>query len=190
MKINAMNNTFLAPRIKSLPKGLIYKVPKNDIYHLIETKTGNLVGKMYAFPVKNGIKGVYDLSQDSNVFRVYSLKVPYEHCRQGWGSYFMQFAKTESYRRNCEGRLYLVSYNSECSPHIFYKKLGLKAVKKSMDVRLDEYIKKGYSPAWLPAEEMYLPLEDKKSLKNECFLGFKGFVHKLKEIFKIDFVRN
>ena len=69
-------------------------------------------------------------------------------------------------------------------------KLGCRIYTGLGMVILDEYIKKGYSPAWLPAEEMYLPLEDKKSLKNECFLWFKGFAHKLKEIFKIDFVRN
>ena len=188
--ISALNSALIAPRIKPLPKGLIYRVPKSDIYHLIETRTGELVGKMVAFPITNGLKQIYDVPQESKVFRVYSLKIDPLRRNEKWGSYFMQFAKNESNRQECDGRLYLVAYNSEYAPHVFYKKQGLKAVDKRMDQKLNEFIKKNENPIWLPSSEMYLPIEEKeKEIKCISSLKQNSFIKDLKNFFKNIFIK-
>lgn len=174
--ISALNSALITPRVKPFPKGLIYKVPQNDIYHLIETRTGELVGKMVAFPITNGLKQIYDIPQESKIFRVYSLKIDPLRRNEKWGSYFMQFAKNESNRLECDGRLYLVAYNSEYAPHVFYKKQGLKAVDKRMDRKLDKFIKNNENPIWLPASEMYLPLEKENERKSISSLKQNSFI--------------
>ena len=99
--------TSLIPRTCILPKGLIYNEPKTNFYRLINTKTGKAVGEMLAFPEENSNRKIYDIAGEKKVFRIYSLEIDFSERRKGWGEYFMNFAKQESYKRGCEGRLFL-----------------------------------------------------------------------------------
>ena len=136
----------LTPRLKQFPKGLIYKVPNRSSYRLVDSKTGNLVGKMQAFPVDGYIYSYYNLNRDEKIFRIYSLDIEENEQNKGWGKYFIDFAKKESYRQGCEGRCNLVAYNPWKSPHIFYKKQGFITPEKGFNKTLDEYIEKKESP--------------------------------------------
>ena len=90
--ISTMNKTLLTPRIKALPKGLIYNAPKSDSYKLIDLKKKKVVGEMIAFPEKNSIRRIYDIPEEKNVFRIYSLEINYSAQRKGWGKFFINFA--------------------------------------------------------------------------------------------------
>ena len=178
--IKPVCQTLLTPKVNRIPRGLIYRVPTEDIYNLVETKTGRFIGKMCAFVVDNK-NNIYDVSVDAKTYRVYSLEIEESEQNKGWGTYFMDFAKRQSYREGCEGRLYLVAYNSISVPQIFYKKQGLLAVDKSVDKKLDNCIKNHICPMWHAACEMYLPLnkpvEKQKVVEKQSFWGFiKSFL--------------
>ena len=158
--IQTITKTNLTPKIKSFPKGLIYRVPRTDFYKLIETKSGAIVGDMLAYPELNSVRNIYNVSAEKKVFKIYSLDINFFQQRKGWGEYFMNFAKQESYKQGCEGRLYLVAYNPFTSPHVFYKKQGLVARDKRINERLNSCIKKRDFFSGYPACEMYLPFDN------------------------------
>ena len=178
-----MNKTLLTPRIKALPKGLIYNAPKSDSYKLIDLKKKKVVGEMIAFPEKNSIRRIYDIPEEKNVFRIYSLEINYSAQRKGWGKFFINFAKKESYKTNCEGRLSLVAYNPFASPHLFYKKQGLKAKDKRIDDRLNSSLKKNQLWNGYPPCEMYLPVENNDKIVNP--IKKNSLWNKIKSFFKL-----
>ena len=163
--IQSISKSILIPKPKSFPRGLIYNVPKSNFYRLIDSKKGIIVGEMLAYPESNSVKNIYDAAPEKNVFRIYSLEINFSQQRMGWGKYFIDFAKKESYKQGCEGRLYLVAYNPYASPHVFYKKQGLVARDKRIDHSLNACIKGKEYCSGYPACEMYLPLD--KVSKNQ-----------------------
>ena len=187
--IKPINQTLLTPRVKELPKSLIYKVPTIGCYRMFETKTGNYLGEMRAFTEKN-IRKIYDMDEDSQIYRVYSLKIKSSERHKGWGTCFMNFAKRQSYRTGCEGRMFLIAYNPLRAPQIFYKKLGFAAVDKSVDKVLDNCIKTNVQPLSHPACMMYMPLEkvqeEQKEQKEVNKTNFWGRVKRFLGIKKIN----
>ena len=155
-----MNSLFLNTKpLKNIPKGLIYRIPKTNVYKLADVRNCRYVGKMIAG--KKAANEFYDINPlTNNTLHIYSLEIRDKF--QGWGSCMINFAKQESYNRKCGGRISLVAYNTELSPHVFYKKLGFVSKDNDMNKYLDKCISKGYNPTYLPAEKMFLPVKNKK----------------------------
>ncbi len=158
----------LISKPKPLPKGLIYNPPHTDFYHLISLKSKKIVGEMLAFPKENDRFLYTDKKPDDLVFQIQSLKIIPEEQHNGWGKFLMDFAKRESFKQNCEGRLALVAYNYERSPHAFYKKQGLVTKDSKTNHILDEYVENHWIPFHWDAMPMFLPEENigKFSVKN------------------------
>ena len=74
----------------------------------------------------------------------------------------MDFAKRESFRRGCEGRTFLVAYEYERPPQLFYKKQGFEAVDDFNEKILNEYARVNIKPQYLKAMDMYLPVAHSK----------------------------
>ncbi len=175
--LNSINKSILTPRITSLPKGLIYKFAEDDVYRLIETKTGNLIGEMIATPEKYEYQKIYRMLPSEKIFRIHLFEIKGFYRRMKWGCYFFNFAKNESYKQGCEGRLSLNAYNPTSPPQIFYKKQGLVAVDKKVDKSLDLYLKNGYGVIDTSPCEMFLPIDTKKNSKD--------FIKDLKKFFRL-----
>ena len=146
----------------------------SDTYCLAETKTGKMIGRMCAFPVDNN-KRIYNIPENAKNYRIYSLEIKESERKKGWGTYFMNFAKKQSYNEGCEGRLYLVAYNSVRAPHCFYKKQGLVAIDKMVDKKLSNCTTQHINSMWRPPCDMYLPLDktiiEQKAVKNKSFIS-------------------
>lgn len=156
--MNKLQNSILyTTPLKNIPKGLIYKGPKNNAYHLVNTETGEYVGKMYAYTRDCTNSAYYSVEPNGKTFHIYSFEI-YDQLK-GWGKYLADFAKKESYKQGCKGRTSLVAFNSEKSPHVFWKKQGFVTKNKKTNELLDHYIKTGVSPCYMPAEDMFLPIE-------------------------------
>ena len=166
--IKPINKSIFVKTPRTMPKGLIYNHPKSDKYILIETKTRQIIGDMVALNVKSDEfeTNFYKIGSDKNIFYINSLDIVYWKRNQGWGKYLIDFAKHESYRQGCEGRTFLVAYNYDRPPHLFYKKQGFNAVDKEVDATLDECLEQGISPHRCGAVEMYLPIEATNKTKN------------------------
>lgn len=142
----------------TLPRGLIYHSPNSRFYNLLDVKNNNFVGYMIAFPQNCTKSSLYfNVEPNAEAFRVYKLKI-FEK-RKGWGTYLMDFAKRESYKQGCKGRLSLVAYNSQKPPHVFYKKIGLVTKSARQNQILDEYIANGIEPRYLDAMDMFVPIK-------------------------------
>jgi len=154
-----LQNTMLyAKPLKNIPKGLIYQSPKSETYYLASTETGKCVGRMYAYAKDCTNSAFYEVEPNGKTFHIYSFEI-YDQ-RKGWGTYFANFAKKESFKQGCKGRTSLVAFNSDKSPHVFWKKQGFRAKNKGTDKLLEHYVKTGVSPWYMPAEDMYLPIEE------------------------------
>lgn len=194
--INPINKVPLAYKPKPLPKGLIYHSPEENIYNLIETKTGNLVGKMRAFSIKNDKNLYSNCKANDNIFHIQTITIKNKYRYMGWGKYFIKFARNESFSQNCGGRISLVAYNYETSPHAFYKKLGFITRDEKTNQILDEYVKRDWIPFHWDAMEMYLPTErinyrpTSKPQKHNLFDTFRKKLSKIKSIISRDFFHN
>ena len=153
------NSILYTKPLKQIPKGLIYKVPTNSSYRLFSTNDGSFVGKMYAYAKDCTNSSFYDVEPNGETFHIYSFEIFDEYKRKGWGEYFAQFAKNESYKQGCKGRTSLVAYNSDKSPHVFWWKQGFVTKDKDTNRLLDSYVQNNVSPWYMPAKDMFLPIE-------------------------------
>ncbi len=159
--INPINKSILTRTIRPLPRGLIYHHPANDVYNLIETKSGKLVGTLVAYTKKADLENFYKISEEDTVLHIDTLHIEPSDREKGWGKYLINFAKNESYKKKCHGRLSLVAYNYGVSPHAFYKKLGFVTLNKRDNELLDECNQEGVKPIGWRAMDMYLDLQPK-----------------------------
>lgn len=150
---------FLAVRpARKLPRGLIYNAPNSDTYNLLDVKNNRFVGYMIAFPKDCTQSSLYfNVEPNAELLRVYKLKI-FEK-RKGWGTYLMDLAKRDAYRKGCNGRLALVAHNLEKPPHVFYKKIGLITKSPIQNRILDDYIAKGIEPRYFDALDMFVPIK-------------------------------
>lgn len=149
----------LTKPIKEMPKGLIYNHKNKDIYKLISLKDKKVVGEMRAYPIKND-KLYYKSEQENDtIFHISSLEIFEKMRNQGWGGLFIDFAKKESFNKNCKGKISLVAYNYEKSPHAFYKKQNFVTLDDETNRILDVYVENHWIPFHWDAMEMYLPLD-------------------------------
>lgn len=140
------------------PKGLIYKHRDGVLHTLMDTSTGNYVGKMSIILRPCNNLSFYNNLQDVSTLHVYSLKI--EEKNKGWGSYFIDYAKQESYRRGCNGRCSLVAHHSGRSPHLFYKKKGFVTTNEAYNNYLDECIRTGKPLYYEKAVNMFIPVKE------------------------------
>ena len=186
-----MIKSILTTKPIKMPKGLIYKHPNKDVYRLIETKTGKVIGKMSAFITKSDALEMdfYKIGPDKDIFYINSLEVSPWKRNQGWGEYFMDFAKRESFRQGCEGRTFLVAYNYERPPQVFYKKQGFVAVDERIDKELDRCVEMGSCPYRCETTDMYLPLDEARKYKVPSLVPKqkRGFLQVIRELFKKHF---
>ena len=142
-----------------LPKGLIYHTKGKDEYRLIDIAARKLVGRMTAFDIDVQYDKFYKLKPGQKIFHIFTLEIEQFCQNNGWGSYFIDFAKKESYKRNCEGRVSLVSYNYDNPPHTFYKKQGFITIDKRTNKELDYCLKCGVRSCLREDLNMYLPVD-------------------------------
>lgn len=179
-----INSSMLTPRVRQLPRGLIYNFDneKKTLYRLFDTKSGDLVGRMLAIPETRRRENFYNLDNDEDlIFRIHSLEIEESQRNKGWGTYFMNYAKKESYRQNCKGRLSLIAYNPYKSPHIFYKKQGLVTADENLNKKLDRCIEDKDYTNFFRYSEMYLPIVEKEEKQKD--FAKKKFWDIIKSIF-------
>ena len=185
--------------IKELPKILIYKCPKttNKInwqyknvepfeYRMVDTATGQYVGKMIGGPVlhKNSKRHIfYPINSPYKSFYISYLNI--EERFMGYGKEFISFARNLSKQSGCNGRVHLVAsrvYDRYWPPHIFYKKCGFVSNDSFMNNYLNDCIKSNAQIESAIADNlnMYLPVGDmpeKIQTKFQAFLNFlKRFI--------------
>ena len=185
-------------RKKGIPKGLIYKQRDNVSHILLDTKTGNIVGEMSLILRPCDNLPFYETKPNTSTLHIYSLKI-FEQLK-GWGSYLIDFAKRESYKRGCEGRCSLVAHHSGRSPHTFYKKHGFITTDLAYNEYLDECIAKKQKLYYERPKNMFIPIPEfmpKPPFQETIIEEKTGFFQKIKnkirefmDEFFINFVKN
>lgn len=185
--IKPIQKSILTTKPIKMPKGLIYRHPNSDVYHLIEVETKRIVGKMSAFITKSDAleRDFYNVGADKDIFYINSLEITSWKRNQGWGKYFIDFAKRESHYRGCEGRTFLVAYNYNKPPQVFYKKQGFVAANKEKDRELDRCVEMGTAPYHSEVTDMFLPLEESRKYKVSKATSEpkKGLLQTIKDFF-------
>lgn len=179
--IKTIKPYYLTKNPSPLPRGVFYKRGKCD-YALADTRTGKLVGTMNAAATTFDPNFLYKKKEHEKIFHIFSLNILPEEQNKYWGKYFMNFAKKESYKQNCDGRISLVAYHHDVSPHLFYWKQGLRSNDNNVNRVLKKCIKEKKSPYFLDATAMYLPI--KKSHKPVVKKPFDKTMHKIKKFLK------
>jgi len=156
--IKSINN--IPYQYKGLPKGLIFNVPNTHLYNLVDTKSGNKIGKMHTF-VQKDHHLFYKKVPYLDVLYIEDFEIEKSQRGKGWGKYFIDFVKNLSFVKKCEGRTTLVAYDPDNSPHLFYRKLDFASNYENFNDEMDKYIKENrrIENCW-DAVPMYLP-EDK-----------------------------
>jgi len=129
---------------RDLPKYLIYHNPKDYSYKLFSTKNGELLGDMDAYPeFVFDDRNYYPKERGYTSFFISHLKAFKK--KQGVGRAFIDLAKIESIRRNCEGKIHLLAKNITGDPDnipiIFYRKLGFDSQYRGLIRNIDEFLK-------------------------------------------------
>jgi hypothetical protein len=140
-----------------LPKGVIFSQPYSGLYNLISLKDKRLVGTMSAISIINDGSYYPRKTKNDKIFHIFSLNIKPQNRKKGWGEYFIKFAKNESFKCNCHGRISLVAYNYDVSPHAFYYKQGFVTLDEDTNKTLAEHVKNHWIPFHWDAMEMYLP---------------------------------
>lgn len=124
--------------LKQPPEILIYcckQTENNSVYKMAHTKTGNYIGEMIVHKQKFHYFAMETPGVDS--LSIDYLKVFKRN--QGFGTKFLNFAKSLSYEKGCNGNMHLISsacYDKGNPPHIFYRKYGFdsKNTKKLNEI--------------------------------------------------------
>ncbi len=171
--IKPVQKSILMTKTFPLPKGLIYHAKGKNEYRLIDIGAKKLVGTMTAFGIDVEHDDFYSLSPGQKIFHIFTLEIDKLHRNKGWGSYFVDFAKKESYEKNCEGRLSLISYNYDNPPHTFYKRQGLITTDAKINKELDDYLIHGVRSCTRDALYMYLPDVATEKVKQTTYVKEK-----------------
>ena len=109
------------------------------IYNAISTKTGELCGRVsYS---KESI-----LHQGKRINSLYVEDLRAYKPNQGVGTTLLNFIRTLSYNYGFGGNFHLRASGTlkpSRIPHIFYRKYGMTTGRKSLDAKMDEFIKEG-----------------------------------------------
>ena len=124
-----------------------YYVYKNGNKYQMCDRNGNYVGNMVAHPERIFDKFTY-YPKIKNYASLYiaNLFINKNFRSKGAGKAFLNIAKRESYRRNCDGRVHLIAEHADLRqppPHIFYRKQGFSTQFLSTLEKIDKIIKYG-----------------------------------------------
>lgn len=181
--IKAIKPSYLTKKPLPLPRGLFYKYGKCD-YALADSYSGNLVGTMSADATSFDPNFLYKKKDEDKIFHIYTLNILPQEQNKHWGQYFMNFAKQESFKQNCDGRISLVAYNPDAPPHLFYWKQGLRSKNNRMNRLLKKTAEGNIAPYFSDATAMYLPIKTEfKPIKK---IPLKKTLHKVKKLLKFN----
>lgn len=148
-------------------------------YRMADIKQGAYVGQMYARPVTETIfSSYYPALHSYDSFKIEEIRIEPNERRNGHGASFINIAKNESRRYNCNGRVHVNAsriFDRENPPHIFYRKQGFTSIFKNKIRYIDECIRKHKKMSLEMADnlEMYLPLQCAHSAKQKQVSGSK-----------------
>ena len=192
VKLNCYSSIFNRKIIKNLPEELIYTFRTNatnltnwksygvNVHRMFDPKNGVYLGEMITRTVKNAdCTYIYPEKTTCNALEIIELKL--NKCRMGYGSKFIELAKIESRKTNCNGRIFLCAsrlYDREHPSHIFYRKKGFTSVDKKLNKIMDDCIAQGKNLDIEYADNllMYLPVEEKP---RHILSGFSQWLNKL-----------
>lgn len=188
--ISTIQSSLLSKQIRNFPKNLIYNPPsKPDRYYMANSK-GEYVGNMCAFARQRYESSFYQTDLPYKTLHISSLEILEKYWGKGYGSDFIDFAKKESYRQGCEGRVSLVAFYPGRPPHLFYFKKGFITPNQKENERFEKHIKNGEPLYYYNAVDMFLPLKEEhfprkknvpqlekkpQGLKEKVLSFFKGF---------------
>ncbi len=160
-----------------------------NIYKMIDTQKGIDAGQMIARPVRNVInRSVYPDEINFDAFKIEKLKVT--EPRQGYGKELIKYAKLESKKYNCQGRVFLsatTKYDHKNPSHIFYRKMGFETASSRINKAFDRCISENKKPKWYHTNDMfmYIPIENKKQSIPELSGLFSFLKNFLSCLFKV-----
>lgn len=142
MRINTGH--FITRKVKTLPEYLIYHNRKKDSYTLFSTKTGDILGKMQAYPdFIFDDRTYYPKERGYTSFFISNITAYTK--RKGVGTALINLAKRESIRRNCEGKIHLIAKNitkdADNLPILFYRKLNFSSQYRGLMENIDAFLK-------------------------------------------------
>lgn len=172
---------FITHQNKAIPEKLFYAVRNIqmtdmvhgqtftvDVFNMADTKSGECLGNMIGRTVKNcSLNEIYPKKNICDTYEIMDLHVRYPFF--GYGTDFINLAKTESNANGCNGRVFLLAskmYNPKNPCHIFYRKKGFTTVSEKVNQELDKCIAEHKTPD--PDSNavknmfMYLPIEEKQ----------------------------
>ena len=116
----------------TIPKNLVYNPPRTNSYRIIDTKNGQELGEMLAFPTVNK-----DVFIDSLII--------FKQRRQGLGRFLLDFAQNMSKKMGFKGRMSvcagILPEDPKNPPHIFYRKYGFSSPDRKILEIIDSHIK-------------------------------------------------
>ena len=115
-----------------IPDVLIYNPRGTNLYSMVNTKENKVIGRMIAYPTINRDLYISELTILRNQ-------------REGFGTKFLDFAKSLYGELGCEGKVVLdastTPYDPHNPPHIFYRKNGITSDDKKMLKKRNKKIK-------------------------------------------------
>lgn len=188
--INRLNNLYyVPPKIKKLPKFLIYecpvKTPQNsNISVLFSPSDKNVYGE-----IEYAKSRVLHKSKYSDAFLVEYLQAVPEN--NGVGRTLLNYIKDKSIEQGMGGKFFLSAVSitkSDDVPHIFYRKFGMTTGNNDIDKKIDKFVKekkKATSSDFQSMVFFYSPetVEKQKSLLTRLS---KFFVEQVENFYGID----
>lgn len=149
------NSVLLTKPIKSFPQNLIYNSQKSPDFYTMANEKGELVATMLASVKHKETSSVYKEFLPYKTLFIRSLNV--RQPNKGYGKAFVEFAKQESYKKGCEGKVSLVAYNPSKSPHLFWYKQGFRSTKDFENDFFERSLALNLSLSYYDAIDMFLP---------------------------------
>ncbi len=174
--------SFLTPPLKKVPDCIVTKyslaTPSGPLfqYRMADTRYGSMVGEMFGRPVTETMfSEYYPIMSNYNSFYIEKLIINDKGL--GYGSKFINFAKSESLKLGCGGKVHVTAsriYSPKNPPHLFYRKNGFTSRDTGKIAYFDKCIKKHkqISPEMADNLAMYLPVCRKIVPKSSGVLSF------------------
>ncbi len=155
---------------QKIPQSLIFNPRGSDSYRMFNTKNGNLIGEMVAYP---------SVKQDVFIDRL----LIYKDRRNGYGKNFLNFAKNMSKNFGFEGRMSVcagtLAEDPFNPPHIFYRKYGFTSDNKKLLKMIDQHMNKNKQLNYRTMPDLMMYYDPELKIKNT-----KSLWQKIKNIFK------
>ena len=125
---------------------ILFLEPTKNCYHMLDTKRGVIVGKMSVQERQDLYIEFFDINPNER--------------RKGYGTIFLNFAKTLSEKLGLGGNLRVLAgateSGKEIPPHVFYRKNGFTTDNKKVLDRVDNAIRTGEKLDIISAPPVYM----------------------------------